>query len=154
MSDFEMINLYRLMTAAHKYILGFEYFGNLYYLVLSFAELVECLKGDRASTAKGGMRKIRVRTTADQRYAFVKSGKAVLIGSIEMLNNRGKYNKGEWFEKIVTEMLTGNEWHKDSTPFWKAGDIEYKGEQIQIKFDDAELTNEKALTRAQALVTA
>ena len=95
--------------------------------------------------------KVRIRTSKEQRAEMVASGRAVLLGSMEMLNTADKYNKGERFEKIITERLTGEEWHKDSVPFWKAGDIAVNGEQIQVKFDDAELTNEKALRRARAV---
>jgi len=144
----EMIALYATLTAAHKYILGFEYNGNLYYITLTFAELIETLKADRASSKKGGLAKVRVRTNKIQRHLYVASGRAVLIGSVDVLNTADKYNKGERFEKIITETLTGKEWQKDSIPFWQAGDIELNGEQIQIKYDDAELTNEKALHRA------
>lgn len=150
----QMIALYAALTAAHKYILGFDYHGKLYYVTLTFAELVETLKADRAASSKGGVNKVRIRTSKEQRRAFVLSGKAVLIGSIEALNTADKYNKGERFERIITELLTANIWHKDSVPFWQAGDIELNGEQIQIKLDDAELTNEKTLTRAQALAVA
>jgi len=79
----------------------------------------------------------------------VESGKALLMGTAEMLED-DKHNRGEIFEKIITETLTGKTWKKDSTPFWKAGDIELNGEQIQIKLSEAELTNEKAITAALA----
>ena len=146
----EMLTLYATLTAAHKYILGFVTGGNLYYIALTFAELVTAAKFDRAAASKGGMTKVRIRTSKEQRAEMVTSGRAILLGSVEMLNTADKYNKGERFEKIITERLTGEEWHKDSVPFWKAGDIAVNGEQIQVKFDDAELTNEKALRKALA----
>ena len=58
-----------------------------------------------------------------------------------------KYNKGECFERVITETLTGETWVKDSVPFNVAGDITLNGEQVQIKFDGAELTNERTLMR-------
>ena len=62
----------------------------------------------------------------------------------------GKYNKGENFERVITELLIGETWVKDSVPFNVAGDIRWNGEEVQIKFDGAELTNEKTLARAMA----
>lgn len=147
----EMITLYATLTAAHKYILGFVANGNLYYIALNFSELTAAAKFDRAAASKGGMTKVRIRTSKEQRAEMIASGRAVLLGKVEILNTADKYNKGERFEKIVTERLTGKEWHKDSVPFWVAGDIAVNGEQIQVKFDDAELTNEKVLRKALAV---
>ena len=61
-----------------------------------------------------------------------------------------KYNKGENFERIITELLTGETWVKDSVPFNVAGDIVVNGENIQIKFDGAEITNERLLKKLTA----
>ena len=55
-----------------------------------------------------------------------------------------KYNKGEIFEKLVTEQY-GQEWEKDSVPFTKAGDIEINGIAYQIKYEAANFTTEKTL---------
>lgn len=141
----EMMNLYNTLSAAHKYIFGFFYKHNLYYVTLTFAELAAMMQLDHASSSKGGKAKIRIRSHKEQREAFVLSGKAVLLGSETMINPHGAINRGWQFEKIMTELLTDEEWHQDKIPFFEAGDIEVNGEQIQVKFDDAELTNEQVL---------
>ena len=51
------------------------------------------------------------------------------------------------FEKIITETYTAEKWAKDSVPFFKAGDATINGEEVQIKLNGAELTNEKILHR-------
>lgn len=146
----EMINLYNALTAADGYIVGFILNHFLYYVQFDGHLPTEILKFDRASSKRGGMAKVRVRLGAEIRKALVADGRAVLMGSEALLMTADKWNKGERFERIVTETLTATEWVKDSIPFNVAGDIELNGKQIQIKFDDAELTNEKTLKRVAA----
>ena len=145
----EMIKGYASKAAAHKYIVGFEDAGKLYYTVYADMIADDMLKLDRASSAKGGMLKVRVRVSAKLKAILKATGKAVLCGDASELT-MGKYNKGENFERVITELLTGETWVKDSVPFKVAGDIRWNGEEVQIKFDGAELTNEKTLARAMA----
>lgn len=146
----EMINLYNTLTAAEGYIVGFILNHLLYYVRFDGHLPTEILKFDRASSKRGGMAKVRVRMGADFRKAMVASGQAVLMGAETLLQTADKYNRGERFERIITETLTAETWVKDSVPFNVAGDIELNGKQIQVKFDDAELTNEKTLKRTAA----
>lgn len=146
----EMINLYNTLTAADGYIVGFILNHLLYYVRFDGHLPTEILKFGHASSKRGGMAKVRVRLGSDVRKALVASGQAVLMGSENLLLTADKYNKGERFERIITETLTTTKWVKDSIPFNVAGDIELNGQQIQIKFDDAELTNEKTLKRIAA----
>lgn len=150
----EMANRYNRIAGAHKYIVGFVRHGNVYYVELTFIELCELLKDDRASSKRGGTLKLRVRVSAEQAINFIHSGKAVELCKVEELEANAKYNKGENFERIITETLTSELWVKDSVPFYVKGDINVNGEEIQIKLDGAELTNEKTLTKAEALVRA
>ena len=145
----EMITLYNELTAAEGYIVGFILNHLLYYVRFDHLP-TEILKFDRASSKRGGMAKVRVRLGADIRKALVANGQAVLMGSETMLMTTDKWNKGERFERIITETLTAEKWVKDHTPFNVVGDIELEGKQIQVKFDDAELTNEKTLKRIAA----
>ena len=150
MTLFDLITLYAARSAAHAYILGFVFSGNLYRVTLTFTELTAYIRQSRTSSAKGGALQARIRVNAKQAAELVESGKAILMGGAEMLETADKWNKGERFERIITETLTGKEWHKDSVPFWKAGDIELNGEQIQVKLNEAELTNEKVIRAALA----
>lgn len=146
----EMIRGYMEKAAAHKYIVGFEQGSKLYYTVYTGMIADDLLKLDRASTKKGGMLKIRVRLNTKAKAMILNAGKAILLGAASLLDTDDKYNKGERFERLITETLTGEKWEKDSVPFWQAGDICWHGEQVQIKLDGAELTNEKTLARAFA----
>ena len=146
----EMINLYNELSVADGYIVGFILNHLLYYVRFDGHLPTEILKFDRASSKRGGMAKVRVRVASEIRKAMVANGQAVLLGSEELLNTADKWNKGERFERVITETLTAETWVKDSVPFNVAGDIELNGKQIQIKFTDAELTNEKTLRRMVA----
>ena len=145
----EMIARYNALAVATAYIVGFILDGMLYY-TMSAHIADDFLKLDRMSSKRGGWAKIRVKLTSADRKALVACGKAIMIGSADLLDTDDKYNKGERFEKIITETLTGETWVKDSVPFNMAGDITLNGEQVQIKFDGAELTNERTLMRMSA----
>ena len=139
----EMARKYNTAAAAHTYALGFVYGHKLYVVKLSFAELSLYFKLDRASSKKGGMLKIRIRMTATQKAEL--SLRAEELGAEDLLEKDSKHNKGENFERELTERWTAEEWVKDSIPFTVAGDIRVDGIEIQVKLDGAELTNEKAL---------
>lgn len=148
MTRTEMINRYNALSASTAYIIGFVVNGLLYY-IMSAHIADEFLKFDHMASSRGGWAKIRVRLSSANRKALVECGKAVLLGSASLLTD-AKYNKGECFERVITETLTGEQWVKDSVPFNVAGDITLNGEEVQIKFDGAELTNEKTLMRLTA----
>ena len=141
----EMMNAYNARSASHTYALGFVCGGKLYAQKLSFAELTAFAKLDRASSKRGGFAKIRIKLTAKDRAEL--SATAELIGAEDLLTKDSAHNKGENFERELTERWTAEEWVKDSIPFWMAGDITVNGEQVQVKLDGAELTNEKILSR-------
>lgn len=145
----EMIDRYNALSAAAAYIIGFVLDGMLYYVKSAHID-DSYLKLDRMSSKRGGWAKIRVKLTAADRKALVAYGKAVLLGSAALLETDDKYNRGERFERVITETLTGETWVKDSVPFNVAGDITLNGQEVQIKFDGAELTNEKILGRLAA----
>jgi hypothetical protein len=145
----EMIATYDALSAATAYIIGFVQNGLLYY-VQSAHIADEFLHLDHMSSKRGGWAKIRVKLSAANRKAMVENGQAVLLGSASLLDTDDKYNKGERFERVITETLTTEKWVKDSVPFNVAGDITLDGEQVQIKMDGAELTNERTLARMVA----
>ena len=141
----EMKMAYCSRSAAHKYALGFVFDGCLYVITLNFIELSRYFKLDRASSKRGGFAKIRIKLTAKDRAEL--SATAELIGSEDLLMKDTAHNKGENFERELTERWTSETWEKDSVPFWVAGDIRVDGVEIQVKLDGAELTNERTLGR-------
>lgn len=141
----EMLTAYNARSASHVYALGFVANGNLYAAKLTFAELTAYAKLDRASSKRGGFAKIRIKLTSADRAELTAS--AELIGTADLLTKDTAHNKGENFERELTERWTAEKWVKDSVPFWMAGDIRVNGENVQVKLDGAELTNEKILSR-------
>lgn len=144
----EMSAAYAARSAAHVYALGFVYNSALYAAKLSFEQLSRYFKLDRASSKRGGFAKIRIKLTASDRAEL--SATAELIGSADLLTLDAAHNKGENFERELTERWTSESWVKDSVPFWMAGDIRVDGTEIQIKLDGAELTNERTLANLAA----
>lgn len=141
----EMMTRYNERAGAHEYALGFVHGGNLYAKRLSFEKLSRFFKLDRASSKRGGFAKIRIKLTAKDRAEL--SATAELIGAESLLTKDSAHNKGENFERELTERWTSETWVKDSVPFWVAGDIRVDGVEIQVKLDGAELTNERILSR-------
>lgn len=139
----EMMNRYDAHAGAHTYALGFIFNKSLYAVKLSFKQISKYFKLDHASSKRGGFAKIRIRLTAADRAEL--SEVAELLGADDLLTADSKHNKGENFERELTERWTGERWVKDSVPFWVCGDIRVDGVEIQVKLDGAELTNEKVL---------
>ena len=102
----EMINRYNALAVATAYIIGFVFKGMLYYTMSAHIDDAY-LKLDRMSSKRGGWAKIRVKLSSADRKALVEYGKAVLLGSADLLNTDDKYNRGERFERVITETLTG-----------------------------------------------
>ena len=141
----EMMNRYNALSASHKYALGFAQGGRLFVAKLSFAELSRYFKLDRASSKRGGFAKIRIKQSSKDRAEL--SLTAECLGAESLLTADPAHNKGENFERELTERWTAETWVKDSVPFWVAGDIRVNGEEVQVKLDGAELTNERTLAR-------
>lgn len=141
-----MINRYNNKSFTHEYIYGFFFQNNVYMVKTNTSVMPYILKLDKASRGAGYA--LRFCPTVAQKTFLLAKGAQVLC-SKEYFNQEtknSKYNKGEIFEKLVTEYF-GQEWEKDNIPFTEAGDIEVDGIAYQIKFEKATFTNEKSLAR-------
>ena len=139
---------YRKVSAADMYQVGFVYRNSVYAVMVD--ELPDSwLKRDRTSSHRGGYETIRVRLSAKEKQKLVESGTAEFLGGCELLT-LGGYNKGEAFERFITERA-GQTWVKDAVPFWVAGDVELAGKQVQLKLEGATLTTAYTMERAQKL---
>lgn len=143
-----LLNAYEATSAAAAYIIGFILNNKVYEIILQ--NLPEWLIGmDRESTSHGGARKLRIRMNAIARARLLNMGAAYIGTTAEVLASRK--NKGEAFEQYVTERA-GQEWHKDSVPYWMDGDLTIGGTKYQIKFESASLANENTIAKALAAV--
>lgn len=135
-----MMKWYEIFSAADAYIVGFVLDGALY--MVEMARIApRFLNVEEASRNQGT--NLRLRLKRAQKEALAK--KAICLGDADVLTT-GKYNKGENFEKVVTEYF-GQEWVKDTVPFYVQGDICLDGKEVQIKLDTATLANEKMLNK-------
>jgi hypothetical protein len=114
------------------------------YLAITDSDLmpyITCL--DKASRGQGYS--LRFKPNKEQKMLLMPYAQPLCsLKFFEELFATTKYNRGEIFEKLVTEKF-GQVWVKDNIPFTKAGDIEVDGVAYQIKFQKATFTNEKAL---------
>ena len=132
-----MINTYRKYSVADSYILGFIVDHMLY--MVEVAEIMpRLLTVEEASRNQGENLRLRIRKA--QKTQLMKKS-PICLGSADCLI-ADKYNKGEIFEKLVTEYY-GQTWQKDTVPFYVDGDINVDGKKIQIKLDSATLMNSK-----------
>lgn len=141
-----LLNAYKATTAAMAYIIGFLMNDKVYTIYLN--DLPEWLVGmDRESTSHGGTRKLRIRMNTIARHRLINMGAAYIGTAADILASRK--NKGEAFEQWVTENA-GQEWHKDSVPYYMDGDLTVNGIKYQIKFESASLANETTIAKALA----
>ncbi len=140
-----MITTYHTNSAADEYWFGFVLHHNLYVVPnISFETLSKFFRMECASQNKGGFRKIRIRANVADLEALLPT--AILLGSEELLNCQK--NNGDALEMIITERFTPEQWVKhDSAAFYERGDVNINGKEVQIKFNQAELTNERILKR-------
>lgn len=139
-----MINRYNELSYTHNYIYGF-YFQNMVYMVITDEKIMPfILKLDKAS--RGAGYSLRFKPTVEQKALLLSKGATPICSKkfFEETFSNSKYNRGEIFEKVVSEYY-GLEWKKDNIPFTDGGDITVNGIPYQLKFEKATFTNEKTL---------
>lgn len=141
-----MINRYNELAYTHNYIFGFTYKGVVYAVKTTNEVLPYILKLDRAS--RGAGMALRFCPTNAQKLALIGKGAEVVCSKLffDAEVENCKYNKGEVFEKMMTEKA-GQEWTKDNVPFNIGADLTVDEVGYQIKYEKATFTNEKTLAR-------
>ena len=141
-----LIEGYNKLAFTHNYIYGFC-FQNMVYMVKATAEdMPFVLKLDKASRGAGYA--LRFKPNKAQKTFLLAKGATAICSKefFEATVKESKYNRGEIFEKMVTEFY-GQVWEKDNIPFTDDGDLTVDGVAYQIKFEKATFTNEKSLAR-------
>ena len=142
----DLATRYHAKAFTKNYIMVYNVKGVVYFTVCT-SDLVDdvvCL--DKASRGKGYS--LRFKPNNKIREMLLAKG-AQLICSTEYfkkLTSESKYNKGEIFEKLVTEWY-GQTWEKDSIPFTEDGDLTVDGIAYQIKFEQATFLTEAQMLR-------
>jgi len=136
-----MIKNYRKNSAADEYIIGFVYASMLYFVKVNEI-MPRFLSVEQASRNQGENLRLRIKKAYKEQLM---KKNPICLGSADKLV-ADKYNKGEIFEKLVTEYY-GQVWEKDTIPFWVQGDININGKEVQIKLDSATLMNTKQIEK-------
>lgn len=142
-----LIDRYNAVAFTHEYIWGFEYKGNIYMAITDSTAMPFVCTLDKASRGAGYA--LRFCPNAQQKLALMPN--AELLCSKKFFEETvaaSKYNKGEIFEKMVTEYF-GQVWEKDNVPFTEDGDITVAGIAYQIKFQKATFCNEKSIANLE-----
>lgn len=144
-----MIDFYNNNSFTHEYIFGVKFSGVVYMVKATADCLPYVLTLDKASRGAGYALKFKPNNA--QRAMLLALGGVALcsVEYLESLTASSKYNRGEIFEKLVTEYY-GQKWEKDNVPFTKAGDIEVDGVAYQIKYEKASFINESQMVRMRA----
>lgn len=140
----KMVKEYNRLAYTGEYIFGFEQNGNIYLIKATHEILPYVCKLDNASRGCGYA--LRFKPNKAQKEILKENGYTILCSKeyFEEVVKNSKYNRGEIFEKLVTEYF-GQEWEKDNVPFTEDGDLTVKGIAYQIKYQSATFVNEKTL---------
>lgn len=144
-------DLYEKHSGANSYDLYFIFKGNLYRAMIKTLN-IDWVRLARESSSKGGYEKLRLQISAMQKYDLIANGNAKKLISEETFLKKCKadnLNKGQECEKISCE-FRGIEYKKDNVRFDKAGDVNLKRKQIQVKFENASLTQLRVIEKAVA----
>ena len=142
------INAYNNAASTHNYIFGFEFQGNIYATFTDSSVLPFILKLDKASSKNGGGYSLRFQPNRKQKFLLL-SLNSKIVCSADFFNNEcknSKYNKGEIFEKLLTEKYQ-QEWKKDNTSFTIDGDLTINEISYQIKFYKGTFMNEREFVK-------
>ena len=139
----KLVSAYNAMSYTHHYIFGFAYKGNIYMAYVDESILPAILKLVAASRGQGMA--LRYMPNAAIKLALLPMASVLCSKKyFEELVENTKYNRGEIFEKLVTENF-GQTWVKDNVPFTKGGDVTHNGIAYQVKYEKATFINEKTL---------
>lgn len=135
----KMINAYNLTSYTHNYIMGYEEDG---YIKMSFTNedaLNHLCSLDWTRKAYQSERKLRWKGCTKAHRKYLSQHKTIVLCTVEEFERvyeSIKYNRGEVFEKLVTEYYN-QIWFKDTVCYKVAGDIIIDNVSYQIKFQGA-----------------
>lgn len=142
----EMMAKYNRLAYTHNYIYGFTFQDVVYAVATGTDVMPFILKLDRASRGQGYALRF-CPTNKQKAFLLARGAKAICSKKFfEETVAASKYNRGEIFEKMITEM-GGEKWVKDTLKFNEGPDAVIDGVPYQIKFEKATFTNEKTLAR-------
>lgn len=137
-----LIRNYRKYSGADSYIIGYIYKKKLFMTKVN--EIMPRFMVVSNSDTRG--QSLRLYLNNKLKEQLLKQN-AILLGNQEILDN-GEKNRGWAFEKIIYDYYKINPYKgKDNKGFWLGGDINIKGEEIQIKFENATMCSTSTLEK-------
>ncbi len=141
----KLVNDYTARAYAHKYLFGFVLKHVVYVAEADETILPYIAVLDKASSKNGGGLVLKFHPTTAQKMLLMENARALCSEDFFLTQVRNsKYNKGDIFEKMLTEMA-GQDWTKDHVRFDMDGDLTVDGIAYQIKFDKATFASEALL---------
>lgn len=144
----EYLQKYERIMNNIKYEMYFINEHKLYKIQLNKLDF-EMVKLGKESSSKGGYEKLRLSITKAIKTEFIQSGKARYIMTEQHFIEKAKVanlNKGQYCE-YLSATSRKQEYKLDSTRFDKAGDVNLKRKQIQVKFENASLTQLRTIDK-------
>lgn len=146
------LNLYENFNGCNCYEIYFLYRHTLYKIELKKLDST-FVKLARESSSKGGYEKLRLSITSELKQNWLISGQAKELMSeekfLKLAESEG-LNKGQACE-LISAKARKQEYKLDSTRFDKAGDVNLKRKRIQVKYENASLTQLRTIAKVAGI---
>lgn len=141
-----LIDFYTEHAYTDNYIFGFTFGGMVYASTNIHADdlLPYIMTLDKASRGQGYSIRFKP-NKAQKAILMINAEPLVSVEYFDSLVADSKYNRGEIFEKLVTEQLFEQVWEKDNVPYTDGPDVVDGNIPYQVKFEKATFTNEKSM---------
>lgn len=144
--------LYEQCNGCNCYEIYFMFKHKLYKIELKKLDN-SIVKLAKESSSKGGWEKLRLSVTSAKKQEWLLSGKAKELMTEEkflQIASENSLNKGQTCEYLSAKARK-QEYKLDSTRFDKAGDVNLKRKKIQVKFENASLTQLRTIAKVAGL---
>lgn len=146
------LDLYEKFNGCNCYEIYFIFNHKLHKIELKKLEN-DIIKVGKESSKKGGYEKLRMYISSKKKQEWILSGKAKELMSEEKFiktMQEQNLNKGQTCEYLSAKARK-QEYKLDSTRFDKAGDVNLKRKKIQVKFENASLTQLRTIEKVAKL---
>ena len=139
-----LLRTYEAHSAADMVCLGFEYKKHFYYTFIEKVNPKWCrLLRVSSKKIQYGVAKVNIYLTNADKAEILRTHEC-FEADPSVLRTIPR-NRGNSFEKFITEHYTTEKWEKDSTPFYKQGDVNINGKEVQVKLNGAQVVLERTL---------
>lgn len=143
---------YEDFSGCTHYEIYFIYRNKLYKIELKKLD-PEIVKIGRESSSKGGWEKLRLQISSAKKQQWIIEGKAKLVMTSEKflaIAQEEGLNKGQTCEYLSAKARK-QEYKLDNVRFDKSGDVNLKRKKIQVKFENASLTQLRTIAKVAGL---